>query len=175
MLDQSAAEDKDAAVVTKETATKYKLTSIADLAAVGKNVILGGPPEWKTRITGVPGFKAKYGVTFKSFKTLDAGGPLTIAALKSGQIQVGDVFTTDPNIVSNGWVALEDPKSLFPAQNVVPLINKAKASANVTDALNGVSAKLTTPVLADLVKKVVGDKQDPETVAKEFLSSNGLG
>ncbi len=174
VLDQSAAEDKDAVVVTKETAAKYKLTSIGDLAAVGKDITLGGPPEWKTRSTGVPGLKAKYGITFKSYKALDAGGPLTINALKKGQIQAGDIFTTDPNIAANGWVALQDPKFLFAAQNVVPLINKAKATPAVTAALNAVSAKLTTPVLAGLVKQVISDKSDPATVADKFLSDNGL-
>jgi osmoprotectant transport system substrate-binding protein len=175
VLDPAAAEDKDAVVVTKETAAKYKLASIADLAPVGNKIVLGGPPEWKTRPTGIPGLKAKYGITFKSYKSLDAGGPLTINALKKGLIQAGDVFTTDPNIASNGWVALQDPKFLFAAQNVIPLINKNKATPTVTDALNAVSAKLTTDVLAGLVKQVVADKADPDTVAKSFLSSTGLG
>ena len=175
VLTQSSAEDKDAVVVTKATAAKYKLTSIGDLAPVGKNIVLGGPPEWKTRSTGVPGLKAKYGITFKSYKSLDAGGPLTANALKSGQIQAGDIFTTDPLIASEGWVALEDPKNLFAAQNVLPLINKTKATATVTAALNAVSAKLTTPILADLVKQVQSDKKDPAAVAKTFLTANSLG
>ena len=85
MLDKSTAEDKDAVVVTKETADKYNLKSIADLAPVAGQLVLGGPPEWKTRPTGVPGLKAKYGVIFKEFKSLDAGGPLTLDALKSGR------------------------------------------------------------------------------------------
>ena len=114
-------------------------------------------------------------MVFKEFKALDAGGPLTINALKNGSIQAGDVFTTDPNIVANGWVALEDPQNLFAAQNVLPLINKAKASQQVTDTLNAVSAKLTTPVLLDLDKQIITDKKDPSVVAKDFLSSNGLG
>jgi osmoprotectant transport system substrate-binding protein len=175
VLNQSAAEDKDSVTVTKETATKYNLKSIADLAPVAGQLTLGGPPEWKTRQTGAPGLKKIYGVTFKEFKALDAGGPLTINALKNGSIQAGDVFTTDPNIVDNGWVALEDPKNLFAAQNVLPLINKAKASTQVTDTLNAVSAKLTTAVLLDLDKQIVTDKKDPAAVAKDFLSSNGLG
>jgi osmoprotectant transport system substrate-binding protein len=174
VLEQSTAEDKDSVVVTKETADKYSLKSIADLKPVAKDLVLGGPSEWKTRPTGAPGLKKLYGVQFKSFKALDAGGPLTINALKKGTVQAADVFTTDPNIPANNWVVLEDPNSLFAAQNVLPLINKAKASETVTGALNAVSAKLTTPVLAELVKKVVLDKADPETVAKEFLSSNSL-
>jgi osmoprotectant transport system substrate-binding protein len=175
VLDQSTAEDKDSVTVTKETAAKYNLKSIADLQPVAGQLTLGGPSEWKTRQTGAPGLKAKYNVVFKDFKALDAGGPLTINALKNGSIQAGDVFTTDPNIVANGWVALEDPKNLFAAQNVLPLINKAKASQQVTDALNAVSAKLTTQTLLDLDKQVITDKKDPATVAKSFLSSNGLG
>ena len=175
VLDQSTAEDKDSVTVTKETADKYNLKSIADLQPVAGQLTLGGPPEWKTRQTGAPGLKAKYNVVFKEFKSLDAGGPLTINALKNGSIQAGDVFTTDPNIVANGWTALEDPKNLFAAQNVLPLINKAKASQQVTDTLNAVSAKLTTQVLLDLDKQVITDKKDPATVAKDFLSSNGLG
>ena len=143
VLDQSTAEDKDSVTVTKATADKYNLKSIADLQSVAGQLTLGGPPEWKTRQTGAPGLKAKYDVVFKEFKSLDAGGPLTINALKNGSIQAGDVFTTDPNIVANGWVALEDPKYLFAAQNVLPLINKAKATQQVTAALNAVSAKLT--------------------------------
>jgi len=174
VLDQSTAEDKDSITVTKQTADRYNLKSIADLQPVAGQLTLGGPPEWKTRQTGEPGLKAKYNVTFKEFKSLDAGGPLTINALKNGSIQAADVFTTDPNIVANGWVALEDPKFLFAAQNVLPLINKAKASQTVSDALNAVSAKLTTEVLLDLDKQVILDKKDPAEVAKSFLSSNGL-
>jgi osmoprotectant transport system substrate-binding protein len=172
VLDQSTAEDKDALVVTQETATKNNLKSIGDLK--GKNFTLGAASEFKTRPTGVPGIKDKYGVTFKSFKSLDAGGPLTINALKKGTIQVANIFSTDPNIPANNWVELQDPNNLFAAQNVLPLINKAKANPTVTQTLNAVSAKLTTPVLAEEVKKVVLDKEDPESVAKDWLSSNGL-
>jgi len=174
VLDQAEAENTDAVVVTKATATKYHLTSIADLAPVAKNMTLGGPPEWKTRATGVPGFKAKYGVVFKDFRSLDAGGPLSVSALDEGQVDAANIFTTDPNIVAKNWVALQDPKHLFLSANVLPLITKTKATSTVSTALNAVSAKLTTQILLDLDKKVILDKADPQTMAKEFLSSNGL-
>ncbi|MFL6117335.1 MAG: ABC transporter substrate-binding protein [Catenulispora sp.] len=175
VLDQSKAEDKDAIVVSKDVAAKYHLTSIADLAAVGSKLTLGGPPEFKTRPDGVPGLKTNYGVTFGSYKTLDAGGPLTVNALKNGQIDAGDIFTTDPSIVQNGFVVLDDPKFNFAAQNVLPLINKAKASDTVKSTLNAVSAKLDTKTLIDLLTKVVSDKQDPDATAKAWVASAGLG
>ena len=174
VLDKSAAEDKDAVVVTQDTATKYNLKTIADLGPVAKDLVLGGPPEWKTRESGVPGLKKVYGLTFKEFKPLDAGGPLTVQALKNGQVQAANLFTTDPNVPANGFVVLEDPKSFFAAQNVVPLITKAKVNDTVSSALNAVSAKLDTATLAGLVKQVVIDKKDAEDVATEFLQKAGL-
>lgn len=174
VLEKSQAEDMDAIVVTKATADKYSLTSIGDLKAKAGELTFGGPPEFKTRPDGIPGLKKNYGVDFGSYKTLDAGGPLTVNALKNGQIDAGDIFTTDPAIKANNFVVLEDPENNFAAQNVLPLINKAKASDTVTQALNAVSAKLTTQTLIDLLTKVTVDKSDPNAVATEWLKSQGL-
>ena len=175
ILDKSAAEDKDAVVVTKETAAKLGLKSIGDLASRAKDLSLGGPPEWKTRPTGVPGLKKLYNLDFKTFRALDTGGPLSVQALKNGQVDAVDLFTTDPSIADNGFVILDDPKSLFAAQNVVPLITKTKVNTVITDALNAASAKLDTATLGELVKEVVVDKKDASAVAKEFLTKNKLG
>jgi osmoprotectant transport system substrate-binding protein len=174
VLDKSAAEDKDALVMKKSKADELGVKSIADLASKSKNLTAGGPPEWKTRLTGLPGFKKIYGVEFKTFRALDAGGPLTVQALKNGQIDAGDLFTTDPNIPANGFVALEDPKSMFAAQNVVPLITKSKSNPTIEGALNAVSAKLDTATLTALLTQVVVDKKDASVVAKDFLSKSGL-
>jgi osmoprotectant transport system substrate-binding protein len=174
VLDKSAAEDKDALVMKKSKAAELGVTSIADLAGKSDKLTVGGPPEWKTRMTGLPGFKAIYGLEFKSFRPLDAGGPLTLAALKNGQIDAGDLFTTDPSIAANDLVALQDPKSMYAAQNVVPLITKSKSNATIEGALNAVSAKLDTATLAALLKEVVVDKKDADAVAKEFLTKNSL-
>jgi osmoprotectant transport system substrate-binding protein len=173
VLDKSSAEDKDAVVVTQATASKYHLKSIADLKPVASNLTFGGPPEFKTRPDGIPGLQENYGVTFGSYRSLDTGGPQTVAALKNGQVDAADLFTTDPSITENHFVVLDDPKNNFAAQNVVPLINKSKASDTVTSALNAVSAKLDTQTLTDLLKKVYAT-EDPAGVAKDWLSSAGL-
>jgi osmoprotectant transport system substrate-binding protein len=175
VLDKSSAEDKDAVVVTKDTATKYNATSIADLAANCGQLTFGGPPEFKTRPDGIPGLQKTYNCTFKDYKSLDAGGPLTVAALKNGDVQAADIFTTDASIVANNFVVLQDPKNNFAAQNVVPLINKSKVNDTVTQTLNAVSAKLTTDELTKLNAESSSDtKPSPETVAKNWLSQNSL-
>ena len=175
VLEKSSAEDKDAVVVTKETATKYNATSIADLAANCGQLTFGGPPEFKTRPDGIPGLQKTYNCTFKDYKALDAGGPLTVAALKNGDVQAADIFSTDASIVANNFVVLTDPKNNFAAQNVVPLINKAKVNDTITNTLNAISAKLTTEELTNLNAEASSDtKPSPETVAKNWLSKNNL-
>ncbi len=174
VLDKSAAEDKDAVVVTKDTAAKLNLKTIEDLAKTGA-VTFGGPPEFQKRPDGLPGLKENYNLEIKEYKSLDVGGPLTVDALKSGVVQAADLFTTDPAIAANGFIALEDPKANFAAQNVVPLVNKSKVDATVEQVLNGISAKLTTEVLIELNGKLSApDKPDASKVAKEWLASVGL-
>jgi len=174
-LEPSAAEDKDAVVVTRDTAAELGVTSLADLADVAGDLTLGGPPEFKTRFTGVPGLKEVYGVEFGSFRTLDAGGPLTLRALVNGQIDAGNIFTTDPNIEAEDLVALDDPESLFAAQNVVPLVRTDALTDDVESTLNAVSAALDTDTLVQMNAAVVLDKKDPADVAQQFLTDNDLG
>ncbi|PKQ21775.1 MAG: glycine/betaine ABC transporter substrate-binding protein [Actinobacteria bacterium HGW-Actinobacteria-5] len=174
VLDPAAAQDNDSITVTKATADSFGLKTIEDLVPHAAQMVLGGPPEWKTRSYGVPGLQKTYGLQFKSFKALDTAGPLTVQALKNGQVQAANLFTTDPAITSNGFVALEDTKHFFGSQNVIPVITKSLATPEVSAALNAVSAKLDTATLAGLVAKVVTDKQDADKVAGEWLTSVGL-
>lgn len=172
VLDKSAAEDNDSIVVTKKTADEKKLTTIEDLKAVAGDMTLAAPPEFQTRPQGVPGLTKTYGVTFKSFRPLK--DQALVQALKNGQVDAANIFSTDPSIATNGFVALEDTKKLFGSQNIVPLVAKDRAD-EVAPALNAVSAKLTTDVVAGLVKEVVTDKKDAKDVAAEFLKANNLG
>jgi len=175
VLEKSTAEDKDAVVVTQDTATKYNAKSIEDIAANCGQLVFGGPPEFQTRPDGIPGLQKTYNCTFKEYKALDAGGPLTVAALKNGDVQAADLFTTDASIPANNFVVLTDPKSNFAAQNVVPLANKAKATGTVAQVLNSISAKLTTEGLTKLNAEASSDaKPSLETVAKNWLAQNGL-
>jgi len=174
VLPFSAAEDKDSVTVTQATADKYSLKSIADLAPVASKLTLGGPPEWKTRQTGLAGLKKLYGVDFGKFTVTDAGGPITLNALLDGRIDAGNLFTTNPQIPAKHLVALEDPKSLFAAQNVVPLVRQDAYSAQLQETLNKVSKALTTEDLVNLVKRVDVDKEDPKDVADSWLQDNNL-
>ena len=173
MLTPSPAEDKDVVAVTKATADKYKLTTISDLAPVAGELVLGGPPEWETRFRGVVGLRDVYGLNFKEFVSLDAGGTLTMTALTNGQIQAGDLFSTDPGLKTNNLVALEDDKSLFAAENVVPLIKTSKQNDTITKTLNDVSAKLTTDDLSSMLAEAATGTNLSD-IAKKWLADTGI-
>ena len=163
VLQFAAAQDSDTITVTQATASKYSLKTIADLASHASKLTLGAPAQFKTRPDGVPALKSVYGVTFGRFTPLAAGGAITVNALKNGTIDAADIFSTDSSIAKNHFVSLQDPKSMFAAQNVVPLVNKSKLTQPMVDACNAVSAKLDTATLADLVAKA--SSGHPYTVA----------
>ncbi len=175
ILDSSSAQDKDSVTVTSATAARYHLKSISDLTPYAKDMVIGGPPEFKTRAAGLIGLKNIYGLSFKQFQPLDEAGPVTVAALKSGKVQAADVFTTDPSILLNNFVVLQDPKNLFAAQNVTPLVYKKGVNSTIIGTLNAISAKLTTTGLLAMDKLTGVNKEDYSTVAKNWLSQNGLG
>ncbi|MEU6371866.1 ABC transporter substrate-binding protein [Streptomyces sp. NPDC046909] len=177
LLDSAAAEDKDSVSVNAETAKKYGLTAdstLADLKDAAPDLVIGGSPEFQTRQQGLLGLKSVYGLEFKSFKALDAGGPLTQAALTKNTVQAADIFTTDPTITKEGFVVLQDPQNLFGFANVTPLVYKSGLSQEGVDALNAVSAKLDTKTLLDLGSQVGLDNKDPLDVAQAWLKSAGL-
>lgn len=177
LLKPSAAQNKDSVTLNAQTAKKYQLTSdssIADLKGIAKDLVFGGSPEFQTRHQGLVGLKSVYGLEFKSFKSLDAGGPLTQTALKKNTVQAADVFTTDPTIAREKFVVLKDPENLFGFQNVQPLVRKGELSKEGVEALDAVSAKLDTKALLDLDAQVQLQKKDPLDVAKAWLKSAGL-
>jgi len=176
VLDPAKAEDKDAMVVTKATAEKYKLKSIEDLAKRSQAFTMAAPATYETRAHGFPGLKANYNCVLKGLKPFsDGGGNLTLQALLSDDVQVADIYTTTPSIPDNALVVLDDPKNNFKAQQVLPLYNSAKMTDKAKDALNGVSKILTTDDLINLNRAVSGNqKQNPKDAAAAWLKDKGI-
>jgi osmoprotectant transport system substrate-binding protein len=174
VLPYGMAEDSDAFVVTRETAKKYGLTSLADLKKQNGKLVIGAAPEVKKRQVGVVGLKGVYGVEFKEFKSLDSSGPLVKGALKKGDVDVANLFTTDTDVQANDWVVLTDPENLIPGQHVVPLIADRKADSTIREALARLGNVLTTAQLTELNRQVDKDKKDPEDVANAYAKQHGL-
>lgn len=140
---------------------------------VASQLVLGGPPECPERPFCLPGLEETYGIEFQEFKALDVGGPLTVKALKGGQIDVALLFSTSSAIVANDFVLLEDDKSLQTAENIAPLVTES-VDDSAAELLDQVSAALTTENITELNGKVELDQEDPADVAADFLTQEGI-
>jgi osmoprotectant transport system substrate-binding protein len=171
------AQDANAIVVTAATAARYGLRSIADLARLAPGLVFGGPPECPGRAYCLPGLKRVYGLHFKTFTPLDAGGPLTLQALEEGDIGVALLFTTDPDIPARHLVVLADDRGLQPAENITPVVRRdviARYGPNLLALINRISALLDTGELRALDAQVELAGQDPRLVADRWLRAHGL-
>ena len=174
LLNQANVNNAYVMVVRQDTAAKYKLETLSDLAREAKSLTLGAGPEFRDRKDGLPGLKAKYGIEFKEDLQMAIG--LRYNALKGDQVQVVNGYATDGMIAALKLKRLKDDKTLWPPYFVVPVVRKAALDANpkVGEVLNRVSALLDEASMAALNFEVDGDKQEPRDVAHNFLKAKGL-
>ena len=176
-LDPAPAQDRNVVVVTRDTATELDLTSLTDLAHVDDRLVLGGPPECPGRPLCLPGLRSTYGLSFARFVPLGESGPVTAAALASGQVQAAVMFSSDGAIAANDLVALRDDRGLQPAENVTPVVRTEVLDGfgpRLADTLNAVSAALTTSALRRLNEAVSIRRRSVAAVASAWLTAHGL-
>ena len=174
VLNPAPALDSEVFAVTRATAEQYHLTTLSSLAPVASKLILGGPPGCPTRPQCQAGLQRTYGLQFKSFTSLDDAGPITIAALRGGEVQIAALESSDGSILRNEFVALVDDKHLLNADDVTPVIRRSVDRRSVAAALNRLSARLTTDELARLTLEVTVDHEAPGTVARRWLEHDRL-
>jgi osmoprotectant transport system substrate-binding protein len=160
-LAPAPAQDANTFVVTRATAARAGLRTISDVAKVASRLAFGGPPECPSRPQCLAGLRRVYGLKFKEFVRLDAGGPVTRQALKDGYVDIALLFTTDPSIERDGLVELVDDRNLQPAENIVPLMRTEvveRFGPDPAKLLDAVSAHLTTQVVTALNAQVENGK-----------------
>jgi glycine betaine/choline ABC-type transport system substrate-binding protein/predicted Ser/Thr protein kinase len=175
VLNSASAEDRDSVTVTRRTADRYGLHSIADLKPYAGEMVLGGSPEFQIRHQGLVGLRGTYGLSFGGYQPFATDDRATIIEqLKDGHIQAANLFATEPAIAEDDFVVLSDPKHLFSAQNVTPLIYRSSLSAPGRAALNAVSARLTTSALLHMNVRNLSDDVPARQVARDWLRQAGL-
>jgi glycine betaine/choline ABC-type transport system substrate-binding protein len=176
VLNPAPAADKDSLTVSRTLANRYGLKSIADLTRVAGTLILGAPATFDGREEGTAGIESAYGVNFTHFIPLNYGAnsDAAITALEQDEVQVADVYSTAPQIKTDHLVTLADPKDLFRADNVIPLVYKPAVQANqkIAAVLNYVSLWLTQPQLEDLDIQAAAPDPDLQGIANAWVQAN---
>ena len=171
-LEQAPATDQDSYVVTADFAAAHSLASIGDLASAG-TLTLGGNSELQTRPYGPTGLSQTYGVTVGFTPIEDSGGPLTVKALKDGDIQLANIYSSDPALADGTLKVLDDPKGLFLASHVVPLAS-SRVSDQAAAVINRVSAAMDAQDLVEMNRASTVDQKSASQIAREWLISEGL-
>ena len=161
-------------VVRPDTAEKYKLETLTDLAKVSKELKLGAGPEFRDRKDGLPGLRQVYGMEWKEDLQMAIG--LRYQALQNKQIDVVNGYATDGMISALKLKRLKDDKNLWPPYYVVPVVRKEVLDANpkIAEIANRVSSLLDEATISGLNYKVDGEKMEPKDVAADFLKSKGV-
>ncbi|HEV8424582.1 MAG TPA: ABC transporter substrate-binding protein [Actinomycetes bacterium] len=161
------AQDRNGFVVTGDLARRHGLEKISDLAPMAGRLVFGGPPECPQRPLCLKGLQDLYGLRFARFEAMPSRA-VTAAVLDSGEIDVGMIETTDPNLIEADLVQLADDRNLQPADNVVPVVRREVLDAYgppVITLLNAVSAQLTTAELTKLNRQVAEGRPAADAAA----------
>jgi osmoprotectant transport system substrate-binding protein len=172
LLRQTPFQDRDVIAVTRATANRYGLKTLADLKKV-PDLTIAGFPEWETRWTRPIG--RQYGVRGFDFVPLAAISAYQL--LDQGDVLAADVFTTDPQLLGRKYVQLRDPKNMFGFQHVAPVVDRdliRQHGAKFTSTINKVTRLLTTRAIQAMNKAVGVDKKPAARVAAQFLKANNL-
>lgn len=172
VLEQAPASDQDSYVVAKSFAEEHSLVSIQDLAGVTP-LVLGGNSELETRPYGPDGLASVYGVNVSFTPIEDSGGALTVKALREGSIHLADIYSADPVLASGDLVVLEDPKGVFLASHVVPVVS-SRVSDEAAAVLNAVSAALDAQDLIAMNERSVSEGLSASVIAADWLAAEGL-
>ena len=166
ILDQSPATDQDSYVITHEFADEWGIENVEDLSKVTDPMTLGANSEAESRPNGPKGLEETYGIEVGFAPIEDSGGPLTVKALKDGDVQLAIIYTADPSIESNNLVSLEDT-------NVVPLASD-KVDDKAAEVINEVSAAMSPEDLVSLNNRSVTEQLPAADIAKDWLEEKGL-
>lgn len=170
--------NSDSVTVARSTADRYHLVSIGDLGRLSQTqtVSFMANSEFATRPVGLPGLLKNYGLKVDFRPNNDSGGPATQKELLGGGVTAADIYTTTPLLLqTDRVVVLDDPKKNFPANNVVPVLAKAKDSPRLRRVLDAVSAKLTLQQLQSLNDMVSGSRKiEIEDAAEDWVQAQDL-
>lgn len=170
----SQAEDYMTFAVTPDTAKKYSLENLSDLAAVSDQLVLGADSAWMERSDVYKLLSETYGMSFKGTKNLPA--ELQYQQLKKGKIDVMPVHSTDGRLKAGNMISLEDDLGAvsYSLLGFVTSQSLAKSYPWLCEILDEIGSRLTTKDLIMLKNQVDSNGWNPATAARAWLETEGL-
>ncbi|PPK93439.1 osmoprotectant transport system substrate-binding protein [Kineococcus xinjiangensis] len=174
VLEPAAARNSNGFYVSEEFARQNSVSTLSELAALGKPVVLAAGDDCVENTFCQPGLEQTYGLQISEVTGDPYGSASAKQKVLDGSAQLGLTGTTDGTLEAQGLVLLEDDKGLQAADNLVPVVNAEAADPRIAEALDELAETLTTEDLARLNVQVDGERKKPAEVAKAYVAEKGL-
>jgi osmoprotectant transport system permease protein len=167
-------ENTYAIAVRRETAERYRLETLSDLARVGPELRAGLTADFIGRPDGLPGLARAYGLRFAEVRALLPA--VKYQALAAGKVDVIDGYSTDGLIARYDLVVLEDDRRFFPPYEAAALVGRglAERRPDAIAALTELSARLDVAAMRGLNRRLEVEGEPVERVAADALADLGL-
>lgn len=174
MLQPMSYNNTYALAVPEKLAKEHNLTSISDLKPIEPLLKAGFTLEFSDREDGYKGIQKLYDLNLSSLTTMEP--KLRYGAIKSGEINLVDAYSTDSELQLYKLVVLEDDKNLFPPYQGAPLLRKETAEKypEIVRALNKLAGKIKDDEMRRMNYQVNVEGKSAEETAKEYLIKAGL-
>ncbi|HEM3697900.1 TPA: ABC transporter permease/substrate-binding protein [Streptococcus suis] len=162
-----------ALAVTEDYAQKNSIEKISDLAKVQQTAVAGFSLEFNDREDGNIGLKNLYNLQL-NVKTMEPA--LRYEAIKSGNVQIIEAYSTDSKVVTYKLKILEDDKQLFPPYQAAPLLSKETLEKypELEQVLGVLAGKISTEEMTRMNYAVDVEGKSAEQVAREYLKKENL-
>lgn len=163
-----------ALAVPEQLAKESNLKSISDLKTIESKLKAGFTLEFSDREDGYKGIQKLYGLNLPSLITMEP--KLRYGAMKNGEINLVDAYSTDSELQRYNLIVLEDDKNLFPPYQGAPLLRAETAEEypEIVEALNKLAGKINDDEMRKMNYQVNVEGKTAEETAREYLIKAGL-
>jgi osmoprotectant transport system permease protein len=167
-------ENTYAVAVRRETAERYGLATLSDLARAGPSLRAGLTPDFIGRPDGLPGLTRAYGLRFAEVRALLPA--VKYQALAASEVDVIDGYSTDGLIARYDLVVLRDDKRFFPPYEAAALVSGALVERRpaAIAALTELSSRLDEATMRRLNQRLEVDREPVGRIAGDALAELGL-
>ena len=163
-----------AIAVSKKFADENNLKTISDLVRVKDKIKAGFTREFNDREDGYPGLKKLYQFEIPNIKEFEP--KLRYVAVQSGDINLVDAYSTDPELAQYNMVILKDDKHLFPPYQGSPMMREEtlKKYPELKKILEKLSGKISDEEMSTMNYRISVKSEKAEDVAREYLRNAGI-
>ena len=167
-------ENTYAIAVRRETAARYGLRTVSDLARVAGQLTGGLTADFIGRPDGLVGLQRAYGLRPRAVRPLAPA--LKYQALAAGAVDFIDGYSTDGLLLRYDLAALTDDRRFFPPYQAAALVGArfARDRPDAVAVLTLLSGRLDEATMRELNRRVEVDGEDVRAVAASALRRLGL-